>query len=145
MDTIARNPSVVIAEEVRAHVQELFVESATADALSVSKDSPSLDDAVTAILKQWSTATGEDLAQMPEVLLYRELSLRFSEQFGAAVPAVENLVTRYLMKGKFPRVNSLVDAANVASLWGMEGISRERVRATLTDSIDLCRAGGARP
>ena len=57
-----------------------------------------------------------DLAQTPEILLYRELSRRFSEPFGLAVPAVENVVARYVMKGKFPRINSLVDAANVASL-----------------------------
>jgi len=222
MHAISRNPTIVIAEEVRAHVQGLFVESATADALSVSKDSPHLDASVAAILSRWNGSTA-DLAQVPEILSYRELSRRFSGQFGAAVPAVENLLTRYVMKGRFPRINSLVDAANVASLrnlipvglfdagsivgdlalgiargdeeivplgktrseavprglpvlrdeekvisivgvrdsartmivpttrevlafsWGIEGISRDRVRATLADCIELCRAGGARP
>lgn len=222
MHTIAPEPAVRIAEDVRTHVPDLFVESATADRLSVSKDAPHLDDAVSEILGRWSASTAEDLARLPEILSYRELSRRFSEQFGAAVPAVENVVTRHLMKGKFPRINSLVDAANVASLrnlipvglfdlhsiagdvtlgiasgeehivplgktkseavppgfpvlrdrekvisivgvrdsaqtmivpattavlafsWGIDGISREKVRATLSDCIESCRAGGDR-
>lgn len=221
MHTTVPKPTMIIAEEVRARVPELFVESATADRLSVSKDSPWLDDAVAEILSRWNAGRADDLARAPEILLYRELSRRFSDQFGVVVPAVENVVTRYVMKGKFPRINSLVDAANVASLrnlipvglfdlhsivgdltlgiasggeqmvplgktkseavppgfpvlrdqekvisivgvrdsaqtmivatttavlafsWGIEGISRERVRATLADCVALCRTGGA--
>lgn len=210
---------IVIAEAVRDRVPGLFAESATADGLSVSREAPWLDGAVGEILGRWSGGTADDVARAPEIPLYRELSRRFSEQFGAAVPAVENVVTRYLMKGKFPRINSLVDAANVASLrnlipvglfdlhaiagdltldiargdeqivplgktksepvprgfpvlrdqekvisivgvrdsvhtsivpgttavlafsWGIEGISRESVQATLNDCIELCRTG----
>jgi DNA/RNA-binding domain of Phe-tRNA-synthetase-like protein len=220
MYTTAPTPTILITEEVRARVPDLFVDHATADRLAVSKDSPWLDDAVSEILSRWTAATADDVANVPEIPLYRELSRRFSEQFGAAVPAVENVVTRYVMKGKFPRINSLVDAANVASLrnmipvglfdlgsidgdlalgiasgdeqmvplgktkseavprgfpvlrdrdkvisivgvrdsahtmivptttavlafsWGIEGVPRERVRATLTDCIELCRTGG---
>jgi DNA/RNA-binding domain of Phe-tRNA-synthetase-like protein len=220
MHTMASNPTILITEEVSARVPALFVEGVTADRLSVSKDSPWLDDAVGEILGRWKTGTADDVAAVPEIPLYRELSRRFSDQFGAAVPAVENVVTRYVMKGKFPRINSLVDAANVASLrnmipvglfdlhsidgdltlgiasgdeqmvplgktkseavpqgfpvlrdrskvisivgvrdsaqtmivpattavlafsWGIEGVSRERVRATLNDCIELCRTGG---
>ncbi len=104
------------SEEVRARVPDLFVESLTAEYLTASKDSPWLDDAVAAILARWNEGAVEELAAVPEIVSYRELSRRFSEQFGAAVPAVENVVSRYVMKGKFPRINSLVDAANVASL-----------------------------
>jgi DNA/RNA-binding domain of Phe-tRNA-synthetase-like protein len=221
MHTVAPHPAILIAEEVRARVPELFVETATADRVSVSKESPWLDAAVAEILGRWNAGTAEELAQVPEIVSYRELSRRFSEQFGAAVPAVENVVARYVMKGKFPRINSLVDAANVASLrnlipvglfdldsiagdltlgiasgdeqivplgkskseavpagfpilrdsekvisivgvrdsahtmivpattavlafsWGIESIPRERVRATLTDCIELCRTGAA--
>lgn len=221
MDTSAPSRTIHIAEEVCSRVPELFVDSETAEGLSVSKDAPWLDDAVAEILARWSTRTADDVARVPEIPRYRELSRRFSEQFGAAVPAVENVVTRYVMKGKFPRINSLVDAANVASLrnlipvglfdlnaiagdltlgiaagdeqivplgktkseavprgfpilrdqdkvisivgvrdsvhtsitpattavlafsWGIDGIPRERVRATLTECIDLCRAEGA--
>ena len=220
MHTTAPSPAISISEQVRARVPGLFVDSATADRLSVAKDSPWLDDAVGEILARWNAGTADDVASVPEIPLYRELSRRFSEQFGAAVPAVENVVTRYVMKGKFPRINSLVDAANVASLrnmipvglfdlhsiagdltldiaggdeqivplgktkseavppgfpvlrdrdkvisivgvrdsahtmivpattavlafsWGIEGIPPERVRATLTDCIDLCSTGG---
>ena len=108
--------AITISEAVRARVPGLFVESLTADRLTASKDSPRLDDAVAGILGRWNGRTADELAQVPEILSYRELSRRFSEQFGAAVPAVENVVSRYVMKGKFPRINSLVDAANVASL-----------------------------
>lgn len=220
MHTTAPSPAISISEQVRARVPGLFVDSATADRLSVAKDSPWLDDAVGEILARWNAGTADDVASVPEIPLYRELSRRFSEQFGTAVPAVENVVTRYVMKGKFPRINSLVDAANVASLrnmipvglfdlhsiagdltldiaggdeqivplgktkseavppgfpvlrdrdkvisivgvrdsahtmivpattavlafsWGIEGIPPERVRATLTDCIDLCSTGG---
>jgi DNA/RNA-binding domain of Phe-tRNA-synthetase-like protein len=221
MQTVTPTPTILIAEEVRARVPELFVDRVTADGLSASKDSPWHDPAVSEILSRWSAKTTDDVAAVPEIPLYRELSRRFSDQFGAAVPAVENVVTRYVMKGKFPRINSLVDAANVASLrnmipvglfdlhsiagdltlgiasgdeeivplgktkseavprgfpvlrdrervisivgvrdsahtmivptttavlafsWGIEGISRERVHATLTDCIELCRTGAA--
>lgn len=214
------NPAIVIAEGVRARVPDLFVQYATAEGLSVSQEAPHLDGAVSAILDRWRNATVDDLVQRPEILSYRELSRRFSDAFGAAVPAVENVVTRYLMKGKFPRINSLVDAANVASMrnlipvglfdlhsiagdvtldiaggteqivplgktkseavpsgfpilrdrnkvisivgvrdsaltmvvpttravlafsWGIDGISREKVQATLADCIELCGGGG---
>ncbi|MEA2465018.1 MAG: hypothetical protein QOJ98_2765 [Acidobacteriota bacterium] len=116
MHTVAPHPAILIAEEVRARVPDLFVETATADRLSVSKESPWLDEAVAGIMGRWNAGTADELAQVPEIVSYRELSRRFSEQFGAAVPAVENVVARYVMKGKFPRINSLVDAANVASL-----------------------------
>jgi DNA/RNA-binding domain of Phe-tRNA-synthetase-like protein len=219
MDTNVPSPAILIAHEVRERVPDLFVESLTADRLSVSKDSPWLDDAVGEILGRWNAGTAADVANAPEIPVYRELSRRFSGQFGAAVPAVENVVTRYVMKGKFPRINSLVDAANVASLrnmipvglfdlnaidgdltlgiasgdeqivplgkakseavpqgfpvlrdrekvisivgvrdsaqtmivptttavlafsWGIEGVPRERVRATLTDCLELCSTG----
>lgn len=221
MQTIVPNPTILIAPDVRARVPALFVDRVAADRLTGSKESPWLDGAVGEILRRWSAATAEDVAKVAEIPLYRELSRRFSDQFGAAVPAVENVLTRYVMKGKFPRINSLVDAANVASLrnmipvglfdlhsiagdltlgiaggeeqmvplgktkseavprgfpilrdeekvisivgvrdsaqtmivpattavlafsWGIEGISRERVRATLTDCIELCRTGAA--
>lgn len=221
MNTIAPSPTVVISEDVRARVPGLFVDSLAADGLAASKDSPWLDDAVAEILGRWNGRAADEVAQIPEIPLYRELSRRFSEQFGAAVPAVENVVTRYVMKGKFPRINALVDAANVASLrhmipvglfdlhaiegdltlgiaggdeqivplgktkseavprgfpilrdrqkvisivgvrdsahtmivptttavlafsWGIEGVPRESVRATLTDCIRLCRTGAA--
>ena len=221
MPTIATTPAIVIAEEVQARVPGLFVDRASADRLTVSRESPWLDDAVAAILARWSGGAADDLSSIPEIASYRELSRRFSDEFGAVVPAVENVITRYVAKGKFPRINSLVDAANVASLrnlipvglfdlgaiagdltlsiatgeekivplgktksetvprgfavlrdaekvisivgvrdsaqtmivpattavlafsWGIESVPRERVRATLTDCIDLCRAGGA--
>lgn len=221
METIPQIPDIVIAEDVRERVPGLFVDRAAAGGLSVSKDAPWLDGAVAEILARWSGGAADDVSRAPEIPLYRELSRRFSEQFGAAVPAVENVVTRYLMKGKFPRINSLVDAANVASLrnlipvglfdlgaiaggitlgiargdeqivplgkakseavpqgfpilrdrekvisivgvrdsvhtsivptttavlafsWGIEGVPRERVRATLDECIRLCRRGAS--
>lgn len=220
MYTIPSHPTIVIAEGVRARVADLFVEYETADRLSVAKDAPHLDDAVNAILDRWRGSNADELAQRPEILSYRELSRRFSDELGVAVPAVENVVARYLMKGRFPRINSLVDAANVASMrnlvpvglfdlhsiagevtlgiasgqeqivplgktkseavpagfpilrdqekvisivgvrdsaqtmvvptttavlafsWGIDGVSREKVRATLADCIELCGAGG---
>ncbi|MGZ8708792.1 MAG: B3/B4 domain-containing protein [Thermoanaerobaculia bacterium] len=220
MYTSPPNPAIVIADGVRDRVPDLFVEYATAEGLSVSKEAPHLDGAAGEILGRWSGRTPDDLARLPEILSYRELSRRFSDPFGAVVPAVENVVTRYLMKGRFPRINSLVDAANVASMrnlvpvglfdlhsisgdvtleiasgqeqivplgktkseavpagfpilrdqdkvisivgvrdsaqtmvvpnttavlafsWGIDGISREKVRATLADCIELCGAGG---
>jgi DNA/RNA-binding domain of Phe-tRNA-synthetase-like protein len=220
MHTIAPSPTVVIAEEVRTRIPGLFVERVTAGQLHVSNDAPHLDAAIAEILTRWNTSTANDLAQAPEIPLYRELSRRFSDPFGVVVPAVENIVTRYVMKGKFPRINSLVDAANVASLqnlipiglfdldsiagdltlemaggheeivplgksrseavpagfpllrdqekvisivgvrdsaqtrivpattavlafsWGIEGVSRERVRATLATCAELCRQEG---
>lgn len=221
METVPQPPAILIAEDVRERVPGLFVDSAAAGGLSVSKECPWLDAAVDEILTRWTAGTADDVARVPEIPLYRELSRRFSDQFGAAVPAVENVVTRYVMKGKFPRINSLVDAANVASLrnmipvglfdlnaidgqltldiargdeqivplgktksesvpqgfpilrdrekvisivgvrdsvhtsivptttavlafsWGIEGVPRERVRATLDDCIRLCRTGAS--
>lgn len=221
MHSITPSPTIAVAEEVRARVPGLFVDSATAAPVAVTRDSPWLDEAVNEILRRWSDGSADDVARVPEIPLYRELSRRFSDEFGAAVPAVENVVTRYVMKGKFPRINSLVDAANVASLrnmipvglfdlgsiagdltlgiasgdeqivplgktkseavprgfpvlrdrdkvisivgvrdsaqtmitpattavlafsWGIESVPRERVRATLTECIELCRTGAA--
>ncbi|MCU1246015.1 MAG: hypothetical protein JWN02_1925, partial [Acidobacteria bacterium] len=110
------SPTLFIAEAVQARVPALFVETTTAHGLRVSDRAPHLDAAVAGILSRWNASSADDLAQAPEIPLYRELSRRFSDAFGTVVPAVENIVTRYLMKGRFPRINSLVDAANVASL-----------------------------
>lgn len=116
MSTIAPSLTVLVSEEVGARVHGLFVETATAGQLSASKSAPHLDDAIGEILSCWYAKSAADLERRPEFVLYRELHRRFSDAFGAVIPAVENLVTRYLSKGKFPHINSLVDAANVASL-----------------------------
>jgi len=216
MSTLAPYLTINVRDDVRARVPGLFVEIATAGGLSVSGETSRLEGAVAAILGRWQGATAADVAGRPEVLAYRELSRRFSEPFGAVVPAVESLLTRYVMRGRVPRINSLVDAANVASLrnlipvglfdlhsiagevtlgiagegeaivplgksrsepvpagfpllrdqekvisivgvrdsalsmivptttavlafsWGIEGVSRQRVRATLADCLALC-------
>ena len=220
MRTLAPNRTIVIAEVVR--IPGLFVESVAADHLSVTKDAPWLDAGIADIVAQWSARPSVDLERIPEIHSYRELSRRFSTSFGAVVPAVENLAARTVTRGIFPRINSLVDAANVASLrhmipigifdahsiagdltldiargteeivplgkskretvpagfpvlrddekvisivgvrdsaqtmivptttsalafsWGIESISRDKVRATLKECIALCTAGGDR-
>ena len=141
METEPQTPAIVIAEDVRERVPGLFVDSATAEGLSVSKDAPWLDADVAGLLARWGAGTADDVARMPEIPLYRELSRRFSEQFGAAVPAVENVVTRYVMKGKFPRINSLVDAANVASLRNLIPVGLFDLHAIAGD-LTLGIAGG---
>lgn len=220
MQSSTRPTTILIADDVRQRVPDLFVEAVAAEGLTVWRDAPWLDGAVAGLLGRWSGATADDVARAPEFPIYRELSRRFSEEFGAATPAVENVVTRHVAKGRFPRINSLVDAANVASLrnlipvglfdlgaidgevtlavatgseemvplgrtkseavpagfpvlrdhkgvfsmvgvrdsvrtmitpattavlafsWGIDGIAPERVRATLTECVELCRAGG---
>jgi DNA/RNA-binding domain of Phe-tRNA-synthetase-like protein len=134
---------MVVAEEVRARVPELFVETITADALHQSNEAPWLDRAVAELVARWN-GRADELAQVPEILAYRELSRRFSGAFGAAVPAVENLLARYLTQGKFPRINSLADAANVASLRNLIPIGLFDARAIAGQvTLDIASAGDA--
>lgn len=129
---------MVIADEVCARVPELFVETVTADGLRASQDAPWLDGAVADLLAEW---TGRTLADLPEILAYRELARRFGV---SAVPAVENVAARYLTKGKFPRINSLVDAANVASLRNLIPIGLFDLGAIAGDvTLGIARPGDA--
>src|SRR5437879_4468977 len=86
-------PSIIIAEEVLGLDPSLFVENVIADGLSGSRNSPWLDEAVAEILARWSTRTADEVAQVPEILSYRELSRRFTDHFRRVVPATENVMT----------------------------------------------------
>lgn len=131
---------MVIAEEVRAGVRGLFVESVVADGLHVTKESPWLDGAVADLIARWNGREAE-LVQLPEILAYRELTRRFGVD---AIPAVENLATRLLTKGKFPRINSLVDAANVASLRNLIPVGLfDLARIAGAVTLDIARPGDA--
>jgi len=127
---------MVIADEVCARVPGLFVESVTADGLRASTDAPWLDGAVAELLAEWN---GRTLTDLPEILAYRELARRFGV---SAVPAVENLLARSLTKGKFPRINALVDAANVASLRNLIPIGLFDLGAIAGDiTLDIAKPG----
>jgi DNA/RNA-binding domain of Phe-tRNA-synthetase-like protein len=75
-----------------------------------------LEDGIQTLLSRWHRpAALDDLAREPRIEAYARLHRGLANGDPKTVPSVENLVGRYLARGRFPRIDPLVDAANVVS------------------------------
>jgi len=67
------------------------------------------------VIAQWANVTEEQLASNSLLAAYRELKKQLSGDT-QMLPALEGLLTRAILKGRFPQVNSVVDMANIVSI-----------------------------
>jgi DNA/RNA-binding domain of Phe-tRNA-synthetase-like protein len=106
---------VTINDAVRSKSPALFIKTRVIREVYTSFTSPDVEERKRQIIAEWAEVTEEQLAAHPLIVAYRELH----RQLGGnpkMLPAVEGLLRRGVLKGRFPTVNSVVDAANVVSV-----------------------------
>jgi DNA/RNA-binding domain of Phe-tRNA-synthetase-like protein len=106
---------ITISDTVYGKSPTLFVETRVIRDVYISFASPEIEERKRGIIAQWTNVTDEQLESNPLITAYRELQ----RQLGGdtqMLPAVEGLLARGILKGRFPKVNSVVDAANIVSV-----------------------------
>ncbi len=113
---IANKISISINKVVLERVPNLFVKTKIIKDVSVEKSSQKIEEMKTQILKKWKNKSEDDLEVMPGIVDYRNLQKMFYLDGRIKTPAVENLIVRHMLKGKFPEINSAIDLANIMSV-----------------------------
>ena len=112
MDTL----DVSIGDEVVQKVPDLFVKTEIVRNVSVGNTSRELQGRKSQILERWNGKRESDLESIPEILAYRHLQEKLGSDPKQILPAVEGMLVRGILKGRFPSVNFVVDAANLISI-----------------------------
>jgi DNA/RNA-binding domain of Phe-tRNA-synthetase-like protein len=107
---------ISIGKAVLTKAPTLFVKTRLIRDVYVTYASPDIEQRKYKLIEQWSGKTQADLDSLPLVRVYRELQRQLGGDSNEMLPAVEGLLTRGLLQGRFPKVNSLVDAANTVSV-----------------------------
>jgi DNA/RNA-binding domain of Phe-tRNA-synthetase-like protein len=68
------------------------------------------------LIKKWEGKTAKDLDSIEQIISYRNLQSKFGQDPKIQLPAVENMLVRGILQGKFPTINSAVDSANIISI-----------------------------
>lgn len=106
---------IKISDTVRGKAPTLFVEARVIRDVYISFASPDIEECKRGIIAQWVNVTEEQLAMNPLIIAYRKLQKQLGGD-AQMLPAVEGLLTRGILKGRFPKVNSVVDVANIVSV-----------------------------
>jgi DNA/RNA-binding domain of Phe-tRNA-synthetase-like protein len=106
---------IKISDTVRGKAPTLFVEARVIRDVYISFASPDIEERKRGIIAQWANVTEEQLAMNPLIIAYRKLQKQLGGD-AQMLPAVEGLLTRGILKGRFPKVNSVVDVANIVSV-----------------------------
>ncbi len=107
---------VSINNEVLRKVPDLFAKTRIVRNISVRNTPPELQDRKNRILERWKGKSESDLESIPEIVAYRRLQEMLGSDPREILPAVEGMLVRGVLKGKFPTVNSAVDSANIISI-----------------------------
>ena len=107
---------VSINNEVLRKVPDLFAKTRIIRNISVRNTPPELQDRKNRILERWKGKSESDLESIPEIVAYRRLQEMLGSDPREILPAVEGMLVRGVLKGKFPTVNSAVDSANIISI-----------------------------
>jgi DNA/RNA-binding domain of Phe-tRNA-synthetase-like protein len=105
-----------ISRTVTDRVPTLFVGTRILRDVYVTYTPPDVEEVMDALVAEWAGTTEGELDAHPMILSYRELRRQLGADPAKAPPAVETLLRRGVLQGRFPRVNSLVDAANIVSM-----------------------------
>lgn len=106
---------IIISDTVRSKAPTLYVETRVIRNVNILSTSRDLEERKMEVIAHWANVTEKQLAANPLIVAYRQLK----RQLGGdtqMLPAVEGLLTRGILKGRFPKVNSVVDAANIVSI-----------------------------
>jgi len=107
--------NVLMDIEVVQKIPDLFVKTRTVRDVSVESAPQELQERKNQILERWKGKSESDLDSIHEIIVYRDLQEKLGSDPKQTLPAVEGMLVRGLLKGRFPTVNSVVDAANITS------------------------------
>jgi DNA/RNA-binding domain of Phe-tRNA-synthetase-like protein len=107
---------IVISDDVRRRVPTLFVETCLALDVRVKPSPAGQSQAIDQVIAQWAGTLESTLDTLPLIQHYRQMAMDLGADPRKTIPAVENLLRRTVLRGRFPRINSVVDAANLVSL-----------------------------
>jgi DNA/RNA-binding domain of Phe-tRNA-synthetase-like protein len=110
-----QDTEIQIDNAVLRKAPTLFVKTCTIQGVSLVDESKDIQECKEKIITKWRYVRDEDLDSNPLIRIYRKLQKQLSED-SKMIHAVEGMLKRSLMKGKFPKVNSIVDIANIYSL-----------------------------
>jgi DNA/RNA-binding domain of Phe-tRNA-synthetase-like protein len=108
--------TISINNEVLEKVPDLFVKTKVVRNVSVGKSPQELQERKNQLLEKWKGKSESDLESIPEIIGYRHLQEKLGSDPKKILPAVEGMLLRGILKGRFPTVNSAVDAANFTSV-----------------------------
>ena len=108
--------NITIHRNVHRKVPDLFVETLPVPDITVTRTPDSIIHSKKIVLASWAGKSFDDIKNHVTFKAYR----RIHDQIGAypysSPPAVENLYVRGILQGKFPTINSVVDACNLVSV-----------------------------
>jgi DNA/RNA-binding domain of Phe-tRNA-synthetase-like protein len=108
--------NVTIDPTVNQKVPSLFVETLEVDDVTVTRSPENIIQEQRRFLEAWKNKTIEDLESQPLFKAYRVIHEQFNAYPSDIPPAVENLYTRGILKGRFPSINNIVDTCNLVSV-----------------------------
>jgi len=103
-------------DEVVQKLPDLFVKTRIVRDVSVGNTPQELQGRKNQILEEWKGKSESDLESIPEIIAYRRLQEKLGSDPKQILPAVEGILVRGILKGRFPTVNSAADAANIISV-----------------------------
>lgn len=107
---------ISISNELLEKVPGLFVKTKILENVSVKLTSQMLQEKKAELIKKWEGKTAKDLDSIEQIKIYRKLQSKFGQDPKVQLPAVENMLVRGILQGKFPTINSAVDSANITSI-----------------------------
>ena len=109
--------NIEINKTVLTRVPKLFVRIKILKNVIVStRTNSALEQQKQKIIDRWRNSKECDLDSSPLIIAYRELNKRLGGDPNRNLPAVEGMITRGILKGNFPAINSAVDSANIISI-----------------------------
>jgi DNA/RNA-binding domain of Phe-tRNA-synthetase-like protein len=108
--------NLTIHPRVLRKVPDLFVESITVPDITVTRTPESIIHSKKILLASWKDKSHDYMKSLETFKAYSKIQDQFGAYPDNTLPAVENLFVRGILKGKFPTINSVVDACNLVSV-----------------------------
>lgn len=113
----SRAVQITLDQGVLNKIPSLFVQTKSVYGLRVLPAASSrYDSIIKQIIDEWTGRPEQSFVSHPIIAAYRDLAQALDLDPARVPPAVESLLRRMLRDDRFPRINSVVDAANVTSL-----------------------------
>ncbi len=107
---------LIVDPEIIERCPDLVVVTRIVSDVEVRDTTAELESRKNLIIKQWEGKSMNDLNTIPSILMYRTLHKQLEAGDNNFLPSVEGMLVRAILKGKFPKINSIVDVGNVVSL-----------------------------
>jgi DNA/RNA-binding domain of Phe-tRNA-synthetase-like protein len=109
--------TIDIDHHLKSLTPTLYASALMVDHITVADaHQENLEKQIKHIIEKWKNTTESDLQKNPHIAVYRDLARQLGNNDPKMQPAVEAMLTRGILKQKFTRINSAVDAANIFSV-----------------------------